>query len=138
VVQVTPGDGLWARESPDGKWLYFSTSPNESGISRMPGSKGAGEPAGAVSVIDRSNKVQSEGWAVTGNELVFIGRPNGSRPAAIRAYNLITGKIRPILDLTEVFLDRGDISLSVSKDGNSILYAQLDRSGSNIIVAEKK
>ena len=90
-----------------------------------------------VSVIDRSNQVQSEGWALTDSELVFIGRPDGARPAAIRTYNLATGKIRPILDLTEVFLDRGDISLSVSKDGKSILYAQLDRSGSNVMVAEK-
>ena len=90
-----------------------------------------------VSIIDRSNKAQSEGWALTQNELIFIRRPEGARPAAIRAYNLTTGKIRSIVDLTEVFLDRGDISLSVSKDGKSILYAQLDRSGSNVIVAEK-
>ncbi len=138
VTQVTPAEGIWARESPDGKWLYYSTTTNESVISRIPGSKGAGEPAGAVPVIDLSNKVQSEGWTVTGSDLVFIGRPDGSRPAAIRAYNFTTGKIRPILDLTEVFLDRGDISLSVSQDGGSILYAQLDRSGSNVVVAEKR
>jgi Tol biopolymer transport system component len=138
LVQVTQTDAHWAHESADGKWLYFSDPQNESVISRMPGSKGAGKPAAAVSIIDRSKKAQSEGWALTENELVFIGRPDGARPAAIRAYNLATGKIRPILDLTEVFLDRGDISLSVSKDGKSILYAQLDRSGSNVIVAEKR
>ena len=46
--------------------------------------------------------------------------------------------MRQILDMTEVFLDRGDISLSVSNDGKSIFYAQLDRSGSNVIVADKK
>ena len=138
VVQVTENEGLWARESPDGKWLYFSGTQNESVIARIPGSKGAGEPAGAVPIVDLSNKAQTEGWALTENEVVFIGRPDGARPASIRACNLATGKIRPILDLTEVFLDRGDISLSVSKDGKSILYAQLDRSGSNVIVAENK
>jgi eukaryotic-like serine/threonine-protein kinase len=138
VLQVTQSEGIWARESPDGKWLYFSSRPNESEISRMPGSNGTGEPARGVPVIDLSSKAQSEGWALTENELVFIARPDGARPAAIRAYNLTTGKIRPILDLAEVFLDRGDISLSVSKDGESILYAQLDRSGSNIVLAEKR
>ena len=138
LVQVTQTDAVCSRESPDGKWLYFSGQPDESAIWRIPGSKGSGESAAAVPVIDLSNHAQSEGWALTDNELVFIGRPDGTRPAAIRVYNLATGKIRPVLDLTEVFLDRGDISLSVSKDGNSILYAQLDRSGSNVVVAEKR
>jgi serine/threonine protein kinase/dipeptidyl aminopeptidase/acylaminoacyl peptidase len=138
VLQVTQTESLCARESPDGKWLYFSGTGNESAISRVPGSKGAAQPAEVVPIVDISSKAQSEGWALTENELVFIGRPDGARPAGIRAYNLTTGKIRPILDLKEVFLDRGDISLSVSKDGKSILYAQLDRSGSNVIVAEKR
>ncbi len=138
AVQVTQTEGSWARESADGKWLYFSDSQTESIISRMPGSKTAGDPVAPVTMVGRANKVQSEGWAVTQSELVFIGRPDGIHPAAIRAYNLTTGKIRQILDMTEVFLDRSDISLSVSKDGKSILYAQLDRSGSNVIVAEKR
>lgn len=138
LAQVTHEVGNWPRESADGKWLYYSDGQNESMISRIAGSKGAGEPAGAVTIIGRANKVQGEGWIVTDHELVFIGRPDGAQPAAIRAYNLTTGKFRSILDMTEVFLDRGDISLSASKDGKSILYAQLDRSGSNVIVAEKK
>ena len=135
-VQVTQTDGFWPRESSDGKWLYFYQR-NDGVIARMPGSKGEGEPAGEVPVIGRGNKAQYTGWAVTANEVVFIARPDGTRPAAIRAYNLTTGKVRLILDVTEVFADRGDIGVSVSKDGKSILYSQLDRSGSNIIMAEK-
>jgi Tol biopolymer transport system component len=138
AVQVTRTEGSWARESADGKWLYFSDSQTESIISRMPGSQAAGDAVAPVTMVSRANKVQSEGWAVTQNELVFIGRPDGIHPAAIRAYNLTTGKIRQILDMTEVFLDRSDISLSVSEDGKSLLYAQLDRSGSNIVLAEKR
>ena len=42
-----------------------------------------------------------------------------------------------MLDLNEVFLDRGDISVSISADRKSLLYAQLDRSGSNVIFAEE-
>jgi hypothetical protein len=67
---------------------------------------------------------------------VFIERSDRTVPAAIRGYNLTTGKVRSILNLTEVFPGRGDIGVSVSKDGKSILYSQLDRSGSNIILAE--
>ena len=67
---------------------------------------------------------------------MFIDRPALGRPAAIRAYSLTTRKVRSIIDLTDVFLDRGDIGVSVSADGKSILYAQLDRSGSNVIIAD--
>jgi Tol biopolymer transport system component len=136
-VQVAHAAGYQPRESPDGKWIYFSDHRNNSVISRVPGSKAEGQPAGPVPVIGREYKPQYGGWAVTGDELVYVGRPDGTRPAAIRAYNVNTGKVRSILDLTEVFLDRGDISVSVSKDGKSTLYTQLDRSGSNVIVAEK-
>jgi hypothetical protein len=68
--------------------------------------------------------------------VVFIAPADPTHSAAIRAYNPGTGKIRSILDLPEVVVAGGDMSLSVSKDGGSILYTQLDRSTSNIIVAE--
>jgi len=136
-VRVTHAAGYLPRESPDGKWLYFSDHRDNSVISRIPGSEAGGEADGRVPVVGRENRAQYGGWTVTGDDVVFIARPDGTRPAAIRAYNVDTGKVRSILDLTEVFLDRGDISVSVSKDGKSILYTQLDRSGSNVIVAEK-
>lgn len=136
-VQVTQTGGSWPRESPDGKWLYFADTRPENLISRMPGSKGEAQPARVVPLIERATKAQRSGWAVTANELVFIARPDGTRPAAIRAFNPATGKFRSILDLTEVFLDRGDIGVSVSNDSKSIVYSQLDRSGSNVIMADK-
>jgi hypothetical protein len=117
--------------------LLFPITANDSVIARMPGSNGGRDPLRVVPVIGASYKAQFDGWAVTGNELVFIGRPEGTRPAAIRVYNVTTRKLNSVLELTEVFLDRGDIGISVSKDGKSILYPQLDRSGSNVIVAEK-
>ena len=70
AVQVTRAEGVWPRESADGKWLYFSDSQDVSIISRIPGSRGAGGLA-PVTILGRANKVQSEGWAVTQNELVF-------------------------------------------------------------------
>jgi len=88
-------------------------------------------------VVGRPYKVQLEGWTVAGGEIFFIDRPTSARPAAIRGFNPATGKARSILDLNEVFPDRGDISLSVSAHGKSLLYARLDRSGSNVIIAEK-
>ena len=94
------------------------------------------EPAEVVQVVGRRSRPQYNGWAVTANELVFIAPADATHPAAIRAYDPSTGKFRSILDLTEVLVAGGDMSLSVSKDGKSILYIQLDRSGSNIVIAE--
>jgi hypothetical protein len=70
-------------------------------------------------------------------EIIFIDRPAHGRPATIRAFQLATEKVRSILEVPEVFLDRADIRVSVSRDGKFVLYAQLDRSGSNIVFADK-
>ena len=132
-VQVTQSVGFWPRESPDGKWLYFSDRRDV--IARMPGSKGEGEPAGEVPLIGRENKAVCRlgGYGKRGG---VRRASDGTRPAAIRAYNLTTGKVRSILDLTEAFAGL-EIGVSVSRDGKSILYSQLDRSGSNIMMAER-
>jgi sugar lactone lactonase YvrE len=134
-VQVTEIAAQSPHESPDGKWLYFYDQKG-SAISRRPGSNGDVERAEVVQVVARRNRPQYNGWAVTDQEVVFIAPADPTHSAAIRAYNPGTGKIRSILDLSEVVVAGGDMSLSVSKDGGSILYTQLDRSTSNIIVAE--
>jgi hypothetical protein len=46
--------------------------------------------------------------------------------------------MRSIVSLDEVFVDRNDIGLSVSPDGKWVLYSQLDRSGSNVMLAESR
>jgi len=43
-----------------------------------------------------------------------------------------------IQSLNELFIDRSDIGLSISPDLKWILYSQLDRSGSNVMVAENR
>jgi hypothetical protein len=46
-------------------------------------------------------------------------------------------RTRPILELTELLPDtRGNMGISVSLDSRWVLYSQLDRSGSNVIVAD--
>lgn len=134
-VQVTESAAASPHESADGKWLYFFDQ-KALAISRRPGSKGDGERAEVVQLVTERSRPQYNGWAVTNDEVVFTAPADPTHSAAIRAYNLGTGKIRSILDLPEAVVASGDMSLSVSKDGRSILYTQLDRSTSNIIVAE--
>lgn len=70
------------------------------------------------------------------SELLFIDRATREHSAVIRAYDPSTKVMRSIVSLDEVFVDRNDISLSVSPDGKWVLYSQLDRSGSNVMLAE--
>ncbi|HEY7307433.1 MAG TPA: protein kinase [Bryobacteraceae bacterium] len=135
-VQVTHNGAYMCRESADGKWRYLSRNPSD-GIWKMPGSNsGTGATARETLVIGPPYRVQSEGWTITPNEIVFIDRATSTQPAAIRAYNIATKQVRHILALSELFPDRGDIGVSVSPDSRWVLYSQLDRSGSDIIIAD--
>lgn len=135
-VQVTRHGGHICRESTDGKWLYFSRNPTD-GIRRMAGSSaGSGSVGAETLVIGPPYRVHAEGWTITPNEIVFVDRATNTQPAAIRAYNIATRHVRAILALSELFPDRSDIGVSVSPDSRWIVYSQLDRSGSNIMVAD--
>jgi hypothetical protein len=83
--------------------------------------------------------VQPEGWTLTGDGVIFfIDRATESQSPAIRAYDPKTQKTTLIQSLNELFIDRSDIGLSISPDLKWILYSQLDRSGSNVMVAENR
>lgn len=128
-VQVT--QGYMSRESPDGQWLYFSKPATEE-IFRMPLSG----DSGAELVLGSPYHPQAGGWALTRSELLFIDRATKEHSAVIRAYNPSTKAMRSIVSLNEIFPDRDDIGLSVSRDEKWVLYSQLDRSGSNVMLAE--
>lgn len=137
-TQITRNGGYTSHESRDGRWLYFSKTGRE-GIWRTSGSKAIfdGRPnAWEELVIGPPYRPQTEGWTLTADEIVFIGQATSVRPAAIRAYRIATKHMRSVSALTEVFSDRGDIGVSVSPDSRWVLYSQLDRSGSNVIVAD--
>ena len=131
--QVTHDGGYMSRESPDGKWLYFSKYGTEE-ILRMPISG----ISGAESVVGPPYHPQPGGWALTQSELLFIDRTTLEHSAVIRAYNPSTKAMRSIVSLDEIFVDRNDFGLSVSPDGKWLLYSQLDRSGSNVMLAESR
>jgi eukaryotic-like serine/threonine-protein kinase len=140
ATQVTHNGGYASHESPDGQWLYFSKAGKEN-IWRIPGSKsqfGRRPVAGEEMVIGPPYRAQLEGWTVTPDEIVFIDLARSNTPPAIRAYNISTKHMRSIVALTEVFSDRDDIGASVSPDRRWVLYSELDRSGSNVIVAKNR
>lgn len=136
-VQVIKTASQSGHESSDGKWFYFF-DPNARAIFRRPGSNGDVQHSqGRQEVVAERYRPQYDGWAVTDHEVIFTAPADPDHPPAIRAYNLTTGKIRSILDLPDSGVVLGSMSLSVSRDGASILYTQLDGSTTNVMVAEK-
>ena len=139
AVQVTRDGGYASRESSDGKWLYFS-NPRIEAIFRLPIPK-SGLPIASAKelVVGPPHHVQPEGWTLSGDGVIFfIDRATESQSPAIRAYDPKTQKTTLIQSLNELFIDRSDIGLSISPDLKWILYSQLDRSGSNVMVAENR
>jgi serine/threonine protein kinase len=136
-LQVTNNGGYMSRESHDGKWLYFSKYMKDS-IWRTPGSQAKnGTAFGEAEVIGPPYKVKTDDWTLTADEIVFLDPATSNHPAAIRAYRIATGRTRAILELTELLPDtRGNMGISVSPDSRWVLYSQLDRSGSNVMVAD--
>ena len=132
-AQVTRDGGYLSRESPDRKWLYFS-KPDREAIFRMPVSGVSGPEL----VVGAPYRVQPRGWALTRSELFFIDRGTQDHSTVIRAYNPSTKAMRSIVSLDEIFADRDDIGFSVSPDEKWVLYSQLDRSGSNVMLAESR
>lgn len=137
--QVTRNSGYVARESRDGKWLYFSKLGGEAqGIWRIPGSK-ASKPLDATAeefLIPLADENSTATWAQSGDEIFYSMMEkvaSGARVVTIRAFHVATRKTRVVLTSGEKPIDRG---LAVTPDGKWLLYSQLDSFGSNIVWAE--
>jgi Tol biopolymer transport system component len=134
-IQMTRNGGLSPVESSDGRWLYYAkTDPNA--IWRLPlrHENSAAAPAEQL-VLGPMKDLNPYNWTLTPTELLFSARNSNSQLFDIRGYGLRTGKLRN-LAVNLQFQNYSD--LSVSPDGRWLLYWQLDRSGSDIMVADSK
>jgi eukaryotic-like serine/threonine-protein kinase len=128
--RVRVADGFEARESQDGKWLYFSRflKPPTTAIFKMPV---AGGPA--VLVL---KKPMDRFWTLAGQYLYFI-EVDAKRHATINRLNLATRKITRVADIQKnPFLLLGFTGLSVSPDGRRIIYPQVDELVSLIMLVK--
>ncbi len=137
AVQVTRQGGFAALESTDGKWLYFTKAVGENTIWRAPGPKASeNSNVDGQMLIGPPYHISNDGWTVTSKEIFFLDRAADWRSATIRAYNLETRRVRPVASLGNVRPEREMTNLSVSPDSRWLLFSQLDRSGSNVMVAD--
>ena len=136
IVQVTHNGGLSSCESIDGKWLYFS-KPQMEGVWRMPARNPPGKACSADElVIGPPNHPIGKAWTLAGEEVVFIDRTSNAEPAVMRAYNVLTNRMRTIVSLTPFFFEQNDSEVSVSPDLRWVIYLQIDELRSNVMLAE--
>jgi eukaryotic-like serine/threonine-protein kinase len=138
AVQLTHGGGWDAQESPDGAWLYFTRSRTANApLLRMP-SSGGQETEVLPSIHQRWWAVATDGiWfmkPVGGDtEVGILPMENvASDQAELRFYDQAKSKT-----VTAAALAKSpDGGLSLSPDGHTLLYSQVDYRAYEIEVAE--
>jgi len=127
AVQVTRQGGREAFESPDGKFVYY-TRLGVSGIWRVPVEGGE-----ETLVLNRGEQGH---WAVLHQGIVLLNRRATPGPA-IEFFSFATQQSARIAALPkEATTSIGPPGLAVSPDGRWILYVQVDRLESDIVLVE--
>jgi len=123
--QVTKNGGVFAAESADGRFLYFSKY-EVPGVWKAP--LGGGEE---TRVLDQPTGDDWWNWALTGDKIYFFDPPKGKKKAAIKFLTLSTGKIT-VLVVEDT--PTPSVGLAVSQDGRSILFTRLVPGESRIML----
>ena len=131
--RITWNGGYLARESADGKWLYYSKFVNPSSLWRIAlPARGPGQQETVVR--PRIPFPAAATWALGVGELFYypaVDDPQVRFPP-VRAIDLETGQTRD-LPVGKIRLGRG---LSLSADGHWMLRSQKDRVLTLVMVAE--
>jgi hypothetical protein len=126
-VRVTKDGGVYATESDDGRFLYFSKN-EQPGIWSMPLNGGK-----EIQVLDKpAGYGWWFNWTLTRDGIYFLNDepPHGK----IKFFDFATRKTVSIFALEEPVDDWG--GLAVSPDGRSLLYNQLDSSDAYITLVK--
>jgi Tol biopolymer transport system component/DNA-binding winged helix-turn-helix (wHTH) protein len=125
--QVTHGGGWAAEESEDGKTLYFSR--RDGGLWTMP--VAGGEEKFISGDLHRNGAAD---FAVTAGGLYLLDAEAAPGPT-IMYYNRRTSRLSPVYIPKQV-PEGGGSSLSSSRDGRTLVFAQWPPSQSSIMMAE--
>jgi eukaryotic-like serine/threonine-protein kinase len=128
AVQVTRQGGFEGFESPDGKFLYYAKR-NAPGLWRIPTEGGEETP-----VLDLHKAGYWRYWAMADKGIYFVTAETPSRPV-IEFFSFATNQVTQIATLEKPIVQWYP-GFAVSPDGRWILCAQLDQSGSDIILLE--
>ncbi len=125
AVQVTRNGGETAFESPDGKSIYYTKGVLiQRALWKMPVSGGE-ESQVLPSVVWRAFSLVNEG-------IYFIPEPGADGKSSIQFLSFATGKVKTVAPMSAPPFE----GLSVSPDGRSLLFSQIDEAGSDLMLVE--
>ena len=126
AIQITRNGGDLAQESPDRKFLYYGKGyPLPMSVWRMPVEGGQ-----ETKVVDSVNP--STLWTVGSKGIYFFKAADNKGRSDLCLYEFATAKTRKLLTVER----RVSPGLTVSPDGRTILYTQLDEAGSDLMLVE--
>ena len=121
AVRVTKHGGTGPLESPDGKTLYFV---KKDGVWKMPVE--GGEEKQLIADVYRVN------YAVTDRGIYFTPRNARDGSSSVQFFDFATGRATSIVRITKPL----DLGIGVSPDGRTLLYSQVDVTGSNLMLVD--
>ncbi|HEY1340993.1 MAG TPA: hypothetical protein VGF59_25955 [Bryobacteraceae bacterium] len=125
AVQLTTQGGYAAFEAADGS-VYYSKGNSVWGIFRLPGE---------TLVMPSLHPLMWGNWALGANGIYYLDYPDSGDGARLQFFDFRAGAGRTIAPLSHRPVV-GDTGLAVSPDEKWILYSQVDRAGSDIMLAE--
>jgi Tol biopolymer transport system component/DNA-binding winged helix-turn-helix (wHTH) protein len=128
AVQITKRGGFESYESFDGKYLYYTRGRGIPGIWRMP-VEGGEESL----VLDHHQAGLWRYWRVVEQGIYFATTTETGPTLALLSF--ASGRVTEIARLPKG-PERNIPGLAVAPDGRSLLYAQMDRSGSDLMMVE--
>jgi Tol biopolymer transport system component len=123
LVQITKEGGFVGAESPDGKLLYFAKDILRPGVWRMP--LEGGPPTLLI------KDVYTSAWALTAHGIYFVDLYSSK----VSFLDFKTGSTSFVFAPTRPIMVWGP-NIAVSPDGRSLLYVQVDRRDSDIMLVE--
>jgi hypothetical protein len=130
AVQVTKGGGYEAVESVDGKTVYYAKPGDKAPIWSVPGSEGAtgGLETAVLPAVTNGH------WAVTEKGIYFTAPDAPPQPVPVLFSSFATRRVRQI-GVIEKEVEPGP-SFFVGQDGRWIIWAQIDRKESDLMMVE--
>jgi len=136
AIQVTKNGGWAAFESYNGKFLYYIQKSTDSEILKIPVTGGAEQP------VDKNlNNIYAWGtWTLTKDGIYYIqpdskGANYNFEKSGIYFYSFGSKDITKIANIAKP-MHMASNSISVSPDGRSLIYTQLDQDYSNIMLIQ--
>jgi Tol biopolymer transport system component len=129
ATQVTRNGGLFAQESPDGKWLYF-TVPGGT-IRRMP-VEGGQETDFVRDIEDFGVARNWEAFSVAAAGVYYLSPAPDQHGALVRFISHAGGESKTLASIPRT----PAAGLSLSADGRYFLYSQYDQSAAELLLVE--